>query len=89
MFWLFEQKMVKVKKIVPMQAMEAYVIMQVQLHEFLTSALDGGEWRTSHPCHFILDKKKPWYEAWWAQEPDVTVCQREQPLTRTRNLSWL
>jgi hypothetical protein len=28
---------------------------EVQLHALLTSALDGGEWSTSLPCHFT-----PW-----------------------------
>jgi hypothetical protein len=32
--------------------MKAYGGMEVLLHEFLTSALDGGEWLTSRPGHF-------------------------------------
>jgi hypothetical protein len=74
--------MIKVKKIVPMQAMEAYAIIQVQLHPFLTSVLYGGKWRTSHPSLLNL-YNKPWYEACWAQE----FCKREHSLTLARNLS--
>lgn len=71
-----------------MQATEEYAITQVQLHVFLTTVLGRGELRTSHPSHFILDKK-PWYEAWLAQEPDVTLSKREQSLTLARSLSGL
>jgi hypothetical protein len=31
--------------------------MEVQLHSFLISALDGGEWLTSHPRRFTPKKK--------------------------------
>jgi hypothetical protein len=33
--------------------------MEVQLHIFLSSALDGGEQSPPCPDHFILDGKKP------------------------------
>jgi hypothetical protein len=33
----------------------------VQLHAFLTLALDGGEWSASFPCLFIRRDKNPWY----------------------------
>jgi len=26
--------------------------VEIQLHAFLTSALDGGEWSSAHPGHF-------------------------------------
>jgi hypothetical protein len=34
--------------------------VEVLLHPFLTLALDGGEWSTSHPVHLTL-WKQPWY----------------------------
>jgi hypothetical protein len=33
-------------------AIKTYVRVEVQLHAFLTSALDGGEWSASRPGHF-------------------------------------
>jgi hypothetical protein len=38
-----------------------------QLHAFLTSELDGGEWSASRPGHFTLWEKSPgthWTEDW-------------------------
>jgi hypothetical protein len=32
--------------------MKAYVGVELQLHVFLTSALDGGEWLASRLSHF-------------------------------------
>jgi hypothetical protein len=34
--------------------MKTYWGMEVQLHSFLTSALDGGEWPASRPGRFKL-----------------------------------
>jgi hypothetical protein len=36
--------------------MKTYWGVEVQLHAFLTSALDGGEWSVSRP-----QGKSPWY----------------------------
>jgi hypothetical protein len=33
--------------------------MEVQLHAFLTSELDGGEWSVSHPCRFTPRERAP------------------------------
>jgi hypothetical protein len=33
--------------------------MEVELHAFLTSALDGNDWSTLHPDHFILKEIDP------------------------------
>jgi len=47
--------------------------VEVQLHAFLTSALDGGEWSVSGPGRFIRRERAPdthWIgEAGWAPEP--------------------
>jgi len=31
-------------------------VVEVQLHTFLTTALDGSEWSASCPSHFTLGK---------------------------------
>jgi len=33
--------------------------MEVKLHAFLTSALDGGKWSASRPCRFTPGKSAP------------------------------
>jgi hypothetical protein len=38
-------------------AMKAYWGVKVQLHIFLTSALDGGAWSASRPCCFTPGKE--------------------------------
>jgi len=35
--------------------------MELSLHGFLTSALDGGEWLVSHPGSFIPRETAPHY----------------------------
>jgi hypothetical protein len=45
---------------------------EVQLHEYLTSALDGGEWSASHSGRFTPGEKATVpteQEAGWAPEP--------------------
>jgi hypothetical protein len=32
--------------------MKAYRGVEVEIHVFFTSVLDGGEWSASRPCHF-------------------------------------
>jgi len=47
--------------------------VEVELHAFLMSALDGGGWSASHPSCFTLGDKAsvPFgKEAGWAAEPD-------------------
>jgi hypothetical protein len=39
--------------------MKTYGEMEVQIHEFLTLALDGGEWLASCPCHFTPRERTP------------------------------
>jgi len=36
---------------------KTYGVLKVQLHEFLTLALHGGEWLASHPNHFSPGKR--------------------------------
>jgi hypothetical protein len=33
--------------------------VEIQLHEFLISALDGGEWSASHPGRFTPGERAP------------------------------
>jgi hypothetical protein len=42
-------------------AMKAYGIVDVWIHNFLISALDGGEWSAQRPGHFNLWGKSPQY----------------------------
>jgi hypothetical protein len=49
---------------------------EVQLHSFLTRALDGGDWSSWHPGRFILGKKKTasdshWVGAWIISRADL------------------
>jgi hypothetical protein len=39
--------------------MKAYGGVDVWIHIFLTSALAGGEWPASHPCHFTGGETAP------------------------------
>jgi hypothetical protein len=38
-------------------AMKTYGLVEVQLHAFLTLALDGGEWSASRPSSFTSSEK--------------------------------
>jgi len=47
--------------------MKTYWGVKVQLHVFLTSALDGGEWSASHPGRFTTRERAPgihWIGGW-------------------------
>jgi hypothetical protein len=47
--------------------MKAYRGVEVQIHSYLTSALDGGEWLASRPGHFTPREKGPgirWMGGW-------------------------
>jgi len=55
--------------------------LQVKLHPFLTSALDGGERSTSCPA-ILRPVRTPVpikQEAGWAPEPICTLCRRDCP----------
>jgi hypothetical protein len=47
--------------------MQAYGGVGVYIHIFLTSALAGGEWSASRPCHFT-PRERPlgthWLRGW-------------------------
>jgi hypothetical protein len=57
--------------------------MEVQLHAFLTSALDGGDWSASRPDLFTAGKRIPgthWVGGWVGQSADLeAVAKREIP----------
>jgi hypothetical protein len=53
--------------------------VEVYLHAFLTSALDGAEWLASHPGCFTLHESTPvptGKEAGWAQAGMDVVAKR-------------
>jgi hypothetical protein len=53
-----ELEMVNVKvKVTEHHAMKPYGEMEVELHAFLTSAVDGGEWLVSCPRRFTPGKE--------------------------------
>jgi len=50
--------------------------VDVQLHTFLTLALDGGEWSVSHPSHFTPGERAPdthWIGAWIGPRSSLEV----------------
>jgi hypothetical protein len=51
------EKEVKYGKIVPVHAMKATGGIEVQLHSFITKALDGDDGSTSRPDTFTLRKE--------------------------------
>ena len=62
--------------------------VEVYLHSFLTSALDGGEWSGSRPAHFKARKSVPrilYLEAWWAPELLCTFLRVERHFAPTGN----
>jgi hypothetical protein len=60
--------------------MKAYGGVDTQIHIFLTSALDGGEWLALHLGRFTLAETAPApiaQEAEWNPEPVWTTWRRE------------
>jgi hypothetical protein len=43
-------------KIFPVYTMKTNIYVEVQLHPFFTSSLDGGKWSTSRPCRLSQGK---------------------------------
>jgi len=61
----------------PNHAMKVYRGEEVQLHSFLTSALDGGEWLTSSAQLFYPRERTPVsneQETEWALQSDWAFC---------------
>jgi hypothetical protein len=69
--------------------MKTYGVMEVQLHAFLTSALDGGEWSVSRHTRFIPRKgaRCVYWLGDWVPEPvwtrwrkkNVCLCRESNP----------
>jgi len=56
-------------RLIKRRVMKACGKAEVQLHAFLTLALDGGEWSASCPCHLPSEKEPSLptgWEAGWA-----------------------
>jgi hypothetical protein len=70
--------------------MKTYGGAEVQFHNFLTWALDGGEWSASCPCHFApRGKKHPLHfrqRVGWA--PSVGLETVETKLVLMQALLW-
>jgi hypothetical protein len=66
--------------------MKAYGGVEVQLHAFLTSALDGGEWSASRSDRFTPRERAPgthWIGGWVGPRAVLdTVVKRKIPSPR-------
>jgi hypothetical protein len=62
---------------------EGVLGVELQLHAFLTSAPDGGEWSASRPDRFIPSERAPgtyWIGGWAATSVGLdTVVKRKTP----------
>jgi len=58
--------------------------MEVQLHAFLSSALDGGEWSASHSGRFTYGVRDPgsrWIGSWVRRRAGLdAVAKRKNPI---------
>jgi len=65
-------------------AMKIYGEVEVQLHIFLTLALDGGEWLASCPVHFTTRESTPgvhWIGGWGGSRVSLDMVEkRRNPL---------
>jgi hypothetical protein len=65
--------------------------MQLYLHAFLTSALGGGEWSSSHSGHFTAGKRIPgthWTGCWVGPSAGLdAVAMRKNPVIAPRG-NW-
>jgi hypothetical protein len=58
----------------------------VQLHSFLTSALDGGEWSVSRPGRFTPEEL--WLTGGWVgPRDDLHVVDKRKTLVPDKNLT--
>jgi len=56
--------------------------MEVQLHTFLTTALDGGEWSASHPSYYTPRERDPgthWIGGWVGPRAGPEVVAKRIP----------
>jgi len=69
--------------LIPYHAMKTFGWVEVSLHAFLTSALDGGKWSASCP---VNESPVPTgYEAEWAPEPVWARWREEKVPAPVRN----
>jgi hypothetical protein len=74
--------------------------VEVELHEFLTLALDGGEWPVLHPGHFTPGVKTPithWIGGWVGPKAGLHMVAKEkipsllvlgiEPLSASHNIT--
>jgi hypothetical protein len=64
--------------------MKTYWGVEVQLHAFLTSALDGGEWLALFPGRFTskITRSNHWIGGWVGNRASLdTVAKRKTPIT--------
>jgi hypothetical protein len=57
-------------------------VVDVQLHTFLTSALDGDEWSVSHLSHFMPKQRAPgthWIRGWVGPRAGLDVVENRNP----------
>jgi hypothetical protein len=67
--------------------MKAYWGVNIQIHIFLTSALDGGEWSASRPFRFTPGKRAPgthWIGGWVGPTAGLDNVEKILDPTRTR-----
>jgi hypothetical protein len=69
--------------------MKAHWGVEVQLHAFLTSALDGGEWSASRPGLFTSRERTPgtrWIGGWVGPRAGLdAVVKRKIPSLRRKS----
>jgi hypothetical protein len=61
--------------------MKTYGGVEIQLHPFSTSALDGGEWSASRPCRFTQDELAPgthWIGGWLGPRTGLEAMEKKE-----------
>jgi hypothetical protein len=67
--------------------MKVYVGVNIQIHIFVTLALDGGEWSTPCPCHFNPGERASsthCIEGWTSPRADLHDVKKRKFLTLPR-----